>query len=149
MSTRSEILELEEQLREAELGPEPAFFERALADDIVFAGQKGQPPMTKAYVVQAHQPKAEGPIFTRVEMTEMEIVEHSDAAAVVTCKGTYEGPSGTITLGFLRVWLKRDGCWQIIAVSMAFRFSGRLRVPVRTPPCSETSTRSLIAAPGP
>ena len=119
MSTRSEILDLEEQLRQAELGPDPAFFERALADDIVFAGQKGQPPMTKAYVVQAHQPKAEGPIFTRVEMTEMEIVEHSDAAAVVTCKGTYEGPSGTITLGFMRVWLKRDGRWQIIAVSMA------------------------------
>lgn len=118
MSTRSEILELEEQLRQAELGPDPAFFERALADDIVFAGQTGQPPMTKAYVVQAHQPKAEA-IFTRVEMTEMEIVEHSDAAAVVTCKGTYEGPSGTITLGFMRVWLKRDGRWQIIAVSMA------------------------------
>jgi ketosteroid isomerase-like protein len=118
MSTRSEILELEEQLRQAELGPDPAFFERALADDIVFAGQKGQPPMTKAYVVQAHQPKADGPIFTRVEMIDMEIVEHGDAAAVVMCKGTYEGPSGTITLGFMRVWLKRDGRWQIIAVAM-------------------------------
>ena len=116
MSTRSEILELEEQLRQAELGPDPAFFERALADDVVFA-QKGQPGMTKAFVVEAHRPGA-GPKFTRVEMTDMEIVEHGDAA-VVTCKGTYENANGPFTLGFMRVWLKRDGRWQIIAVSMA------------------------------
>ena len=117
MSTRSEILELEEQLRQAELGPDPGFFERALADEVVFAGQKGQPAMTKAFVVQAHQPGAD-PKFTRVEMTDMEIVEHGDAA-VVTCKGTYESPNGSFTLGFMRVWFKRDGRWQIIAVSMA------------------------------
>jgi ketosteroid isomerase-like protein len=117
MSTRSEILELEEQLRQAELGPDPMFFERALADDVVFVGPKGQPPMTKAFVVQAHQPGA-GPKFTRVEMTDMEIVEHGDAA-VVTCKGTYESPNGSFTLGFMRVWFKRDGRWQIIAACMA------------------------------
>jgi uncharacterized protein DUF4440 len=117
MSTRSEILELEEQLRQAELGPDPGFFERALAGDVVFAGRKGQPAMTKAFVVQAHQPGA-GPKFTRVEMTDLEIVEHHDAA-VVTCKGTYENANGSFTLEFMRVWLKRDGRWQIIAVSMA------------------------------
>jgi uncharacterized protein DUF4440 len=89
MSTRSEVLDLEERLRQAELGPDPAFFEQVLADDVVFAGPAAQPGMTKALVVQAHQP---GPdkIFTRVEMTEMQVVEHS-GAAVVTCKGTYEG----------------------------------------------------------
>ena len=117
MSTRSEIIELEKQLRQAELGPDPAFFERALADDVVFAGPQGGPAMTKAFVVQAHQPGA-GPKFTRVQMTEMEIVEHGDAA-VVTCKGTYDSPNGSFSLGFMRVWLKRDGRWQIIAVSMA------------------------------
>jgi ketosteroid isomerase-like protein len=117
MSTRSEILELEEQLRQAELGPDPVFFERALADDVVFAGPKGQAPMTKALVVQAHQPGA-GPKFMRVEMTDMEIIEHGHAA-VVTCKGTYESPNGSFTLEFMRVWLKRDDRWQIIAVSMA------------------------------
>ena len=118
MSTRSEILELEEQLRQAELGPDPAFFQRALADDVVFAGPQGQPPMTKALVVKAHQPTGSGPIFTRVEMTDMKVVEHGDAA-VVTCQGSYEGPSGAVTLGFMRVWLRRDGRWQIIAASIA------------------------------
>jgi hypothetical protein len=58
MTTRSEILDLEEALRQAELGPAPAFFEEHLADDVVFAGPAGQPPMTKAFVVQAHQPGA-------------------------------------------------------------------------------------------
>ena len=117
MNTRSEITELEEQLRQAELGPDPAFFERALADDAVMVGQDGQPTRAKAKVVQAHQPGA-GPKFTRVEMTDLDIVDHGDAA-VVTCKGTYDGPNGSVTLKFMRVWLKRGGRWQIVAGSIA------------------------------
>ena len=116
MTTRSEIAELEEQLRQAELGPDPAFFERVLADDAVMV-QDGEPSRPKAKVVQAHQPGA-GPKFTRVEMRDMEIVEHGDAA-VVTCKGVYESPKGAVTLTFMRVWLKRNGRWQIIAGSIA------------------------------
>ena len=117
MSTHTEVLELEERLRQAELGPDPAFFEEALADDVVFVSQTPQPAMTKAFVVQAHQPGA-GPKFTRVEMADMQVVEHGDAA-VVTCKGTYEAPNGSFTLKFMRVWLKRSGRWQIIAASVA------------------------------
>jgi ketosteroid isomerase-like protein len=117
MSTRSEILELEEQLRQAELGPDPAFFERALADEAVLVGQDGQPARPKATVVQAHQPGA-GPKFTRVEMSDVEIVEHGDAA-VVTCKGTYESVNRSFTLTFMRVWLKREGRWQIVAGSVS------------------------------
>jgi uncharacterized protein DUF4440 len=65
----------------------------------------------------AHQPGA-GPKFTRVEMSDLEIVEHG-AAAVVTCRGTDEISNGSVTLKFMRVWLKRDGRWQIIAASVA------------------------------
>ena len=90
MSTRSEITELEERLRQAELGPDPAFFQEALADEAVLVGQDGQPAMPKAKVVQAHQPGS-GPKFTRVEMSDMQIVEH-DSAAVVTCKGDIRRP---------------------------------------------------------
>jgi ketosteroid isomerase-like protein len=117
MSTRSEILELEEQLRQAELAPDPAFFERALADEAVLVEQDGQPARPKAKVVQAHQPGA-GPKFTRVEMSDMEIVEHGDAA-VVTCKGTYESANRSFTLTFMRVWLKRERRWQIVAGSVS------------------------------
>jgi len=51
MSTREEIMYLEERLRQAELGPDPAFFEEHLADDAVLDGQQ-----LKAKVVEAHQP---------------------------------------------------------------------------------------------
>ena len=51
-------------------------------------------------------------------MADMTVVEHGDAA-VVTCRGTYEAPNGSFTLKFMRVWLKRNGRWQIIAASVA------------------------------
>ena len=113
MSTESEIRALEEQLRQAELGPDPEFFQQALADDVVLIGPDGQSSFGKAEVVAAHRPTGTAK-FTRVEMSEMRIVDQG-AAAVVTCKGAFEGPSGRHTLRFLRVWAKKDGRWQIVA----------------------------------
>jgi uncharacterized protein (TIGR02246 family) len=111
-----EIAALEEQLRQAELGPDPKFFEAVLADDAVLVAQDGQPSFAKSQVVQAHQPgKAQK--FTRVEMTDMQIVDHGNAA-VVTCKGLYQGPQFTGTLKFMRVWLKKNNRWQIVAGSI-------------------------------
>ena len=108
MSVVAEIRELEERLRQAELGPDPRFFEEHLADDALLDGQRA-----KEKVVAAHQPGA-GPKFRRVEMSGFEIIDHG-IAAVVTCTGTYEGPQGTVTLNFMRVWLRRAGRWRIIA----------------------------------
>jgi hypothetical protein len=48
----------------------------------------------------------------------MEIVDHG-TAAVVTCRGTYESSDGTLTLTFMRVWLKKNNRWQIIAGSVS------------------------------
>jgi hypothetical protein len=110
MSTIDEIASLEESLRQAELGPDPTFFERVLADTALIDGERA-----KAKVVAAHQPGA-GPKFTKVEMSDFEIVDHGDAA-VVTCKGSYEGPQWSGTLKFMRVWLRRNNRWQIIAGS--------------------------------
>jgi|SRR5437867_10913811 len=110
MSTIDEIRRLEEDLRQAELGPEPAFFEERLADDAVLDGQ-----FLKSKVVEAHRPGG-SPKFTRVEMRHVRIIDHG-VAAVVTCTGTYESPGRTVTLRFMRVWLKRDGRWRIIAAT--------------------------------
>ena len=113
MSVREEILALEEALRQAELGPDAAFFERVLADDAVLDGQ-----LMKAKVVAAHQPN--GPAkFTKVEMSDFQLIEHGADAVVVTCTGVYEAPNATHTLKFVRVWLKRPSGWQIIAGSTA------------------------------
>ena len=116
MSNETEIKELEERLRVAELGPDPRFFEQVIANDAVLV-QDGTAELAKAKIVAAHQPGAV-PKFTRVEMRDMKIVDHG-VAAVVTCTGTFESPRGTATLKFMRVWLKRDGRWQIVAGSVA------------------------------
>jgi hypothetical protein len=111
MSATDEILQLEESLRQAELGPDPRFFEDHLADDAVIDGQ----PL-KAKVVEAHRPGSKAPKFTRVEMSDFKLVEHGPAV-VVTCQGFYEGPQFTGVLNFMRVWLKKDDRWQIIAAA--------------------------------
>lgn len=108
MATIDEIQALEEALRQAELGPDPTFFERHLADDVLLDGE-----FAKAKVVEAHRP-GNGPKFTRVEMSDLRILDHG-AAAVVTCRGVYTGPQGTHALRFLRVWLRKPEGWRIIA----------------------------------
>lgn len=112
MSTREEIMHLEERLRQAELGPDPSFFEEHLADDAMLDGQQ-----LKAKVVDAHRPgSGKGQKFTKVEMRNFVLVEHGPSM-VVTCEGVYEGPQFSGTLKFMRVWLKEGGHWKIIAAS--------------------------------
>jgi uncharacterized protein (TIGR02246 family) len=113
----NEIRALEERLRLAELGPDPNFFAEALADDAVLVDENGRPAFAKSKVVEAHQP-GHGPKFTSVEMSDLQIVDHGDAA-VVTCRGAYEGEGVSVTLKFMRVWLKKDGRWQIIAATVS------------------------------
>ena len=112
MSTVEEIRDLEEKLRRAEIAPDPEFFKTVLADDVVLNNKLG-----KARVVDAHR-AGEFPKFTSVEMADLEIREHGDAA-VVTCTGTFDGPGWTGKLKFMRVWLKIAGRWQIIAGSVS------------------------------
>jgi ketosteroid isomerase-like protein len=117
MSTvEAEIAALEEGLRKAELGPDPDFFEASLADDAMFLSPGEPPTFAKAKVVEAHR-SMNGQKFTNVEMRDMRILDHG-VGAVVTCDGTYESPEATTTLRFLRVWLKKDAGWRIIAVTI-------------------------------
>ncbi len=110
MSSIDEVLEIEERLRQAELGPDPAFFERALADNAVLDASK-----RKSQIVEAHRPASgASQKFTSVEMSDVHVVDPGDAA-VVTCTGKYSAERETFTLRFMRVWLKRNGRWQVIA----------------------------------
>jgi len=65
-NTLDQIQELEEQLRQAELGPDPDFFERILALDVILLSEQGK-RIARAKVIDAHRPGA-GPKFTKVEM---------------------------------------------------------------------------------
>jgi hypothetical protein len=118
MSTvKQEIAALEERLRQAELGPNPEVFEELLAEDAMLVDQEGRAARAKRKVVEAHRP-GKGAKFTAVEISDLEIVEHGNAA-VVTCTGRYSGPQFSGALKFMRVWLKKDGRWQIVAGSIA------------------------------
>jgi Domain of unknown function (DUF4440) len=112
----AEVSKLEESLRLAELGPDSGFFAEVLAEDAVLVSQDGH-SISKAKIVEAHQP-GKGPKFTRVEMSDMSIINHG-TAAVVTCTGSYEGPQWSGTLKFMRVWLNKNDRWQIIAGSIS------------------------------
>jgi hypothetical protein len=114
-TTIAEIGALEERLRLAELGPDAQFFEEVLADDAVLVSDEGQ--FAKSQIVQAHQP-GKGPTFTRVEMSDLKIVDHG-VAAVVTCRGRYETTEAAFTLTFMRVWLSKGNRWQIVAGSVS------------------------------
>jgi hypothetical protein len=114
-STEAEILALEEKLRLAELGPDPEFFEKHIDKNMIFVGE-GKAHRPKDHIVEAHSP-GKGTKFTRVDMSEMNIVDHGNTA-VVTVTGTYEGPLGTQVLKFMRVWAKKEEGWRIIAGSM-------------------------------
>jgi len=111
-----EIATLEERLRLAELGPDPSVFAELLSDDVVLVAQDGS-AFDKSMVIEAHQPGM-GPKFSRVTLSGMEIVDHG-IAAVVRCRGTYESQHSSFTLKFMRVWLKKDGRWQIVAGSVS------------------------------
>jgi hypothetical protein len=112
-----EIAAMEERLRQAELGPDPEFFEKVLADNAVLVSQDGQAGFAKAQVVEAHR-RGKQPKFTRVEVYDSQIVDHGNAA-VVTSRWTYENAQGSFTLKFMRVWLKNNNGWQIIAGSIS------------------------------
>lgn len=114
-SVQQEIGRLEEQLRLAELGPDPQFFEKHIDDEMTFVAG-GQAAKPKKQIVEAHQP-GKGQKFTRVEMSDMTIIDHG-STAVVTCQGTYEGPNGTHVLKFMRVWAKKSDGWRIVAGAM-------------------------------
>src|SRR3954468_17193756 len=116
-TVEQEIRRLEERLRQAELGPDPEVFEELLADDAILIDQDGRAARAQRKVVEAHRP-GKGPKFTAVEMSDLQIVDHGNAA-VVTCTGRFSGPQFSGALKFMRVWLKQDGRWQIVAGSVA------------------------------
>lgn len=112
-SVHDEITALEEQLRLAELAPDAAFFEDHLDNDAIMDFERA-----KGMVVAAHRPGGSA-TFTSVTMQDIEIIPQGDNAAVVTCRGTYAGGMGVFSLRFMRVWVRKNGRWKIVAGTVA------------------------------
>jgi len=115
-TVQTEFQALEDKLIEAELGPDPDFFQTYLDDQAVMVTE-GNAAMMKEKVVAAHQPGA-GPKFSRVQMSDMQIIDHG-VAAVVICTGEYEMPGITHKLKFTRTWLKKPEGWRIVSGTVA------------------------------
>lgn len=112
-AVEDEIARLEEQLREAELGPDPGFFETHLADEAIMLSGDGKSAFAKPQIVEAHRP-GNGPKFIRVDTSDVKIIGH-ERAGVVTCVWTYATADTSFTLRFMRVWVRKAAGWQIVA----------------------------------
>jgi hypothetical protein len=110
MTSIDEIKKLEEELRLAELGPNPDFFRKHLSDQMLADGVRA-----KEKIVTAHIPGGMHK-FDKVEMSDFDFIDHGNAV-IVTCTGNYEGPKWSGTMRFMRVWLKAASGWQVIAAS--------------------------------
>lgn len=117
VTVEKEIADLEERLRQADLKPDPEFFQSHLDDQMVLMVDGdicSHSP--KAYIVDKHQPgKAQK--FDRVEVSELKILDQG-GTAIVTGFGSYEGPDGKFAVNFMRVWVKKAEGWRIVAGSM-------------------------------
>jgi hypothetical protein len=114
-SVEDQIREVEERLRQAELGPDPGVFE-ALLDEHMVLAVDGQMSMPKKFIVEKHTPGS-AQKFDRVELRDMEVIDHG-MTAVATCTGDFEGPNGRFVFKFMRVWAKKDDGWKIVAGAM-------------------------------
>jgi len=113
-SIESEILELEERLRQADLAPDPTFFQNYFDDQLVLMADGdicSHSP--KAYIVDRHKPER-ALKFDRVEIADMKILEQGNTA-IVTGFGQYAGPAGNFSCNFMRVWVKKPEGWKVVA----------------------------------
>ncbi len=117
-TVESEILELEERLRLADLTPDPDFFQTYLDDQMVLMADGDICSYSpKSFIVDRHRPgKAQK--FDRIKITEMKILIQGETA-IVTCVGNFEGPGGNFGMTFMRVWVKKADGWRVVAGAMS------------------------------
>jgi hypothetical protein len=113
-TTESEIRELEEKVKQADVVTDPDLLDELLVDGFFFTAQDGS-IYTKEQVLQAHRPAGVRK-FQRFETSDLHIHDFGDAA-VVTVRADLVTPAMQLALLFTRFWLKRDGKWRIIGGS--------------------------------
>ena len=109
---------LEERLWQAQRESNVAELEVLLADDALFTGMNGQRE-TKASDLEQHRSGALK--ITRLEPLDFTVREiPSGAISSVKMAGTaiIHGQLVIATLYYTRVWIQRDGQWQIVGAHM-------------------------------
>lgn len=113
-TTETEIRELEEKLRQADIVADPDLLDELVVEGCFFTAQDGG-IYTKEHVLQSHRP-AGARKFTRFETSGLRIQDFGNAA-VVTVRIDLATVNTQAALLFTRFWLKRDGRWQVVGGS--------------------------------
>lgn len=114
-ATETEIRELEEKIKQADIVADPDLLDELLVDGCSFTAQDGS-IYTKEHVLRAHRPAGVRK-FTRYETSDLRIADFG-TAAVVTVRADLETADRRVALLFTRFWLKREGRWQIVGGSV-------------------------------
>ena len=109
-----EIVELEAELRSAQLAADVAALDRLIAEELLFTGPDGQLG-TKAQDLAAHR---SGVVHFREHVpTELRVRRiGSDVAIVALCARLAVEVSGSTTRGvyrYTRVWAREQGAWRV------------------------------------
>lgn len=112
--TESEIRDLEEKVKQADVVSDPELLDELLVDGFTFSAQDGT-IYAKEQVLAAHRP-AGARKFTRFETSDLRIRAFENAA-VVTVRADLSTQSINLALLFTRFWLKIDGRWRIVGGS--------------------------------
>ncbi|OLE53524.1 MAG: hypothetical protein AUG51_12605 [Acidobacteria bacterium 13_1_20CM_3_53_8] len=111
------IRQLENERREALLHNDAAYFERVLAEDYMGTNQAGQ-VSNKAQTVA--NTRSGNPHFDSLSYNDLNVRIYGNTAVVsgrATIKGQDNGQDISGQARFLRVYVKRQGRWQLVAFS--------------------------------
>lgn len=117
-NTQQEILDLEERLKQADVVSDPEFLDAVLIDGFYFTGPGGN-IYTKEQVLQAHRPAGRRK-FSRYETSDIRLQDLGDTVVATlrldfTVQDHDHGHDHS--LRYTRVWMRREGRWQIVAGS--------------------------------
>ena len=113
-TTESQIRELEERVKQADVVNDPQLLDELLIDGFTFSSQDGA-IFTKEQVLKAHHPAGIRK-FTSYETSDLRIRAFEDAA-VVTVRADLATERMRVALLFTRFWVKLDGRWKIVGGS--------------------------------
>jgi ketosteroid isomerase-like protein len=113
---REIIHELELKLKEAMMKSDVKVLDELIADDLIFTNHQGQ-ILSKQDDLKIHQSGQQK--LRRFDTTDVQMRVH-DSGAIVTFKadlaGTFAHQEFAGSFRYTRVWMKRRGHWQVVAL---------------------------------
>lgn len=116
---KNEIIEKEEELRQAMLKSDVEALNNLIEDSLVFVSPNGQ-VATKQMDIEAHKTKIQ--VLTELTPSNQQVVIQNDAVIVTVemkLSGSFLKEDISGNYRYLRVWAKKDGTWKVIAGSVS------------------------------